>query len=383
MRKFLLTFFAVSLWCYTVGYTSEGHFIHRDQFYSLDINDLKKNPSPFYSGVQEFNEKWSKDIRKHKIANKKENRNILVASLYVFYDDKYQDIEVKEIDKIFFSGWLPTEKDDERAFCLGSAYKNYPLFKDSTDIFKLKKTLTKPLSNIIETKLPSFKYGGLYTDTFIYKLIQDFGMRSIDFEFSGSDSSSVYNHQNHAHTEQAFFSYIEHSLPKEKAFLRKDVPKSVLVNMVSYLPICDTGFCLTAINSLISPESNVFKKTFLKKIMPNFYELYNQEFESMREKRDQNKIKCKDIYDQQCLLETNRVIAETEMDDREQNKLIYKQEYDEWCKKEDEAYQLNYNVLSKLIDDIHINVLFTSSNLPSVNNLDFINQNQMLFKAYN
>lgn len=383
MGRALLTFFTISLWCCTVGYTSEGHFIHRDQFYSLDISDLKKNPSPFYSAVQEFNEKWSKDIRNYKITNKKENRNILVASLYVFYDDKYQEIEVREIDKIFFSGWLPTDKDDEKAFCLGSAYKNYPLFKDSTDIFKLKKTPSKSLSNVIESKLSSLKYEGLYTDTFIYKLIQDFGMRNIDFEFSGSDSSSVYNHQNHAHTEQAFFSYIEHSLLREKAFLRKDVPKSVLVNMVSYLPICDTGFCLTAINSLISPENNVFKKTFLKKIMPNFYELYNQEFEFMREKRDQNKINCKNIYDQQCLLETNRVIAETEMDDREQNKLIYKQQYDELCKKADETYQLDYNSLSKVMDDIHINVLFTSSNLPPVNYLDFINQNQMLFKAYN
>ncbi len=320
MKNFLSRFLLVFLFSLSVGCASDGYFIHRDQFY-LDEAEEKRS---FYHHLHTSNAGQSAMIRAFKLYNAEEGRNIILGSLYTFYGEKYQDIEEKQLQKVFLSGWLPVGVEkiqryfNKEAFCLGSAYKNYALFEKFTEILNIKRTISKPLSEVISNKLPyqPYNYKDEYTTTFIYKLIEDFGTRGIDFEFSGG---STYTHQNHAHTEQAFLSCIENSLTEEDVFMRRDAPKSILVNMVSYLPICNTGFCLKAINSLICAENSIFKKKFIKKVIPNFYEFYSQQCE------------------------------------------------EEW---------------NNLINGINLNVLYTSSDLDSTP-FDVLTQNNMLYKTYN
>lgn len=393
MKKILSGFLLVFLYSYSLGYTSEGYFVHRDQFYPNEVDKKKKS---FYTYLHESNATQSAMIREFKLHNAEEGRNIILGSLYTFYDEEYQDIEPKQIQKVFLSGWLPigVEKVQQyfkkEAFCLGSAYRNYPLSEKSTEIFNIKKALNKPLSEVIASKLPlhPYNYKGEYRNTFIYKLIDDFGTRGIDFDFWGGNT---YTHQNHAHTEQAFLSYIENSLIEEDVFMRKDAPKSILVNMVSYLPICNTGFCLKAINSLICTENSVFKKKFIKKIAPNFYEFYSQEFQNffqkIREENEQNKLLHKNLYEQQCENEDKKIVVENEEDKKLENKLLYKNQYEDACKKEDQQYKINYNLCEKqwndLIGNIKLNILYTSSDLQPINPFDVLIQNNSLYKTYN
>ena len=322
---FILRFLLVFFYHFTVAYTSDGYFVHRDQFSLKDSDsEHKKN---FYKSLQLSNEEKSQKIREYKSINQEELRNILLSSLYSFYDDEYKDIERKEITRVFLSGWLPTDAKTvqeffkKEVFCLGSAYKEYKYFDNSTKILSIKR---KPGSHFLsesiqdsthfhpyENPKKSTRDEVKYEDTFIYKLIQDFSMRGIDFE---TPQGSIYNHQNHAHSEQAFFSCIQNSLVSEEIFAREDIPKAILVNIVSYLPTCSMEFCLTSIKTLLCDDH--FKYKFLQKIINNLYK-----------KHEKN-----------------------------------------W---------------SDLIKEISINIIFTSSNLPPAQNVGFIEQNGILFKSLN
>jgi hypothetical protein len=325
LLKLFLKLLLVFLCSVSSGYTGDGYLVHRDQFF---LNDGSIEKKGFYTSLQSLNDSKTKTIRDYKEKYKDETGNILLSSLYLFYDEEYKEFEKKEISKVFLSGWLPPTnvKDlqdsmQKEAFCLGSSYEKYPYFSNASKILSIKR---KPGHNSLSQ---SIKESGdfhpntkplvrerddiTYENTFVYKLIEDFSVRGIEFESVGG---ATYQHQNHAHTEQAFFSYIEHSLTAEDTFNKADIPKAILVNMVSYLPTCSGGFCLTAIKNLLSSEQ--FKYKFLKKVIPN-------------------------------------------------------------------VYQKNERNWSELIKTININLLYTSSDLPLSDELDFIRQNGMLFKSYN
>jgi hypothetical protein len=334
LLRFLLLFFC----CFQLAYAadvSEEYFVHRDQFV-LNDNEGEQKKS-FYQQLQHSNEAQSQKIRGYKSKYPEERRNILLVSVHAFYDDHYEDYETKENSRVFLSGWLPINERSRNAedirnvqdffekepFCLGSAYKEYLYFDNATKILNIKrKEGQSSLSQSIQESPDFHPYEGAkksprdrgsvqFEKTFISKLIDDFGKRDINFELPGGD---VYNPQNHAHSEQAFFSCVLNSLTIHEIFTREDIPKSILVNMVSYLPICNTGFCLAAIKALLS--SNQFKSQFFQKIMPKLYEKHQGDW----------------------------------MD---------------------------------VIKDIRINLMFTSSDLPSSPDVNFTTQNGILFRSLN
>lgn len=324
--RFTAKLLVVFLYSFSLAYPTEGYLVHRDQF--LLKEDIEQKKRDFYQTLHLSNETLSRNIREYKDGNPQETRNILSGSLYVFYDEDYNNLEKKEVSRIFLSGWLPTNVGNlnhhfgKEAFCLGNAYEPFSYFANASKILSIKKTAglhslsqsikkskdfypnpDNPLIRPREEEVP-------FSSTFIHKLIEDFGTRDIDFE----SGANTYQHQNHAHTEQAFFSYIEHSLKPEETFAKDDLPKSVLVNMVSYLPICSGGFCLTAIKTLLSNEQ--FKYKFLKKIIPHAYTKHEADW-------------------------------------------------------------------GEQIKNININLLYTSADLPPIPELSFIPQNGMLYKTCN
>jgi hypothetical protein len=298
---------------------STDRFVHRDQF--LEDEQSKK----IYSAIHRSNREKSEIIREFKRKNPKHVQNIMFVTLYAFHDNYYEQID---FPRIFESGWISDEDRNKvlkefqpfngrTPFHLGDAYKAYNFFDLHSDVLKIKRTsnddfLSQAIIRYLDKKSRRQPYN--YNQSFISKLLDDFRVRSINFDTR--EDSSDFNHQNHSHTEQAFFSYVEHSL--EKTFEGEALPKSILVNKVSYLPICDSGFCLKAIKTLLSDEDESnFKSSFVKKLFPKAYS------------------------------------------------------------------KIGDSLWKSSMSNLKINLLFTSSDIASASDFDLINNDKMLFRAFN
>jgi hypothetical protein len=262
--------------------------MHRDQF---DSDRIEKRE--FFKQLQKANADTASMIRDFKEEHPKDSRNIMVVNLYALYADNCAVIQEFVTPNIFVSGWLPVEpiktstflKDleesfDKKPFCLGSAYQQYPLFNMHSKILAMRRKAGHQfLSADIQAELDKNPQNqNQYAGSFIDNLTQDFWIRRVNFDTPREDQA-VFDHQTCSHTEQAFFSYIARSeecdfgVFPQGNIVNVSIPKSILVNMISYEPICSNGHCLKSINTLLSTDRKyTFKSEFLKKVLPSAYE---------------------------------------------------------------------------------------------------------------
>lgn len=217
--------------------------------------DYSKNQ--FFYDLYTYNQIAAEEIRNETI----DQRNRLKIKLFAFYEENnYDNYEEYELPLSFISGWRDATLDN-RFFSLGDAYSSSINFNNTTKNLSkigLKKLVQDSPGSFVETLIDDFRQRGLKIDEFSTK------QSDLNKQLVGP----VFNHQNYSHSEQAFFSYVYHKF--NSPFIYPDIPKSLLVNMVSYHPPCE--YCYRSINTLLSDELNIFKERFIDRIFPNIWD---------------------------------------------------------------------------------------------------------------
>lgn len=217
--------------------------------------DYSKNQ--FFYNLYHYNQTAAEEIRNETAETEQGNR--LKVKLFAFYEtDNYRNYTEHEIPLCFISGWRDRNLDSQKFFSLGDAYSHYVDFNNSSKNLSkigLKKLVQDSPGSFVETLIGDFRQRGLKIDEFSTR------QNDPNKQLVGP----IFNHQNYSHSEQAFFSYVYHK--SNSSFIYSDIPKSLLVNMVSYHPPCE--YCYRSINTLLSDDLNIFKERFITRIFPN------------------------------------------------------------------------------------------------------------------
>lgn len=230
-----------------------------DFFYGKDGDYSKKQ---FFRDLYTYNQSAAEEIREATV----DQRNRLKIKLFAFYEENnYGSYEEYEVPLSFISGWRDATLDN-KFFSLGDAYSGDINFNDiSKNLSKigLKKLVQDSPGSFIKTLIDDFRQRGLKIDEFSTK------QNDLNKQLVGP----IFNHQNYSHSEQAFFSYVYHK--SNSSFIYPDIPKSLLVNMISYHPPCE--YCYRSINTLLSDDLNTFKERFITRIFPNIWNNFTTE----------------------------------------------------------------------------------------------------------
>jgi hypothetical protein len=195
---------------------------------------------------------YSEMIRRIKKERVDISGNVMLVALYIKYVDGFTRHVL--IPKVFLSGWNRTENslllEDFDTFLLSSAY---PACRST---FKKRK--------IAETEEKKEEESPRNNED----LVTDFKERNITVS-----SNKRFDSLNLAHTEQAFFSYIKRGdLSSLLLAIQHGVePDAILINMISYLPLCSGGGCLKTMKALLhnNEEENQFREVFICKLFPD------------------------------------------------------------------------------------------------------------------